>query len=93
MKHKPSPRFDGVHYLPISLQNLANQDERSPIEIMRGYPHAEEQADAIADEFITILNKYIDINRFDDKQNHQACLQYAMKLAINKVLSSLHKTL
>ena len=92
MKPKHRPIFDGLHYVPIFLQNHTNQDKRCPVEIMRGYIHAEEQADAIATEFINILNKYIDRNYCDGHVNYLSCQDYAIRLAADKVLSKLNET-
>ena len=65
----------------------------TPEEKMCGFPYAAEQADAIAEEFLAVLNKYIDSKYCCDSDvNYRSCQDYAMRLAADKVLSKLNET-
>lgn len=89
MRKKPQPRYDGVHYTPIAMQNLSPDREYSANELMCKYDVAEKNADAIADEVIAILNKYMPSDGCNT-QHHKDGQIHAMRLAFDKVLNKLN---
>ena len=86
------PRMVGIQDIPISNQNLSPDREYSPSELLRKYDVAEKNADAIADDIMGILNKYMPSDNPCDI-HHKDGQTYALRLAFGRVLNKLHPNL